>query len=105
MVDEDAPGGTFVHWSLFGLDPGTDSLAPGEIPEGVMRGENSYGDVSYAGPCPPENDSKPHRYVLTLYALRRPLPIEQGATPSEVSSAIEQSAIARGQLTGTYARR
>jgi Raf kinase inhibitor-like YbhB/YbcL family protein len=103
MEDRDAPGGNFVHWTVFGIDADTDSLAAEQLPEGVMRGENSFGDVSYAGPCPPKGDD-PHHYVLTIYALKRALPLDQGAKPGEVRSAIANAAIARGQLTGTYAR-
>jgi Raf kinase inhibitor-like YbhB/YbcL family protein len=104
LTDPDAPGGTFVHWTMYGIDPGIDSLAPGELPEGAEEGKNSFGDSGYGGPCPPEGDS-PHRYVITLYALKRPLAVGKDAPPKQVLAEIETSAIARGQLTGKYGRR
>jgi Raf kinase inhibitor-like YbhB/YbcL family protein len=103
LEDPDAPGGTFVHWTLFGIDPQIDSLAPGEIPEGAEEGKNSFGDSGYGGPCPPKGDS-PHHYVFTLYALKRPLTVGKGAEPKQVLAEIENAAIARGRLTGTYGR-
>ena len=104
LTDPDAPGGTFVHWTLFGIEPGIDSLAPGEIPEGAEEGQNSYGDSGYGGPCPPEGDS-PHSYVITLYALKRPLAAGKNAAPKLVLAEIEKTAMARGRLTGKYGRR
>ena len=104
LTDPDAPGGTFVHWTLYGISPDVDSLAPGEIPEGAAEGQNSFGDVGYGGPCPPKGSS-PHRYVMTIYALKRPLPLGRGASPKQVLAAIGKAAIARGQLAATYGRR
>lgn len=104
LTDPDAPGGTFVHWTMFGIDPGIDSLAPGELPEGASEGRNSFGDTGYGGPCPPEGDS-PHRYEITLYALKRQLPLGKGAAPKQVLAAIEKAAIARGRLSAKYGRR
>jgi Raf kinase inhibitor-like YbhB/YbcL family protein len=104
LEDPDAPGGTFVHWTMFGIDPEVDSLAPGEIPEGASEGKNSFGDVGYGGPCPPKGSS-PHKYVITLYALKRPLALGKGASPKQVLAEIGKTAIARGQLAATYGRR
>jgi Raf kinase inhibitor-like YbhB/YbcL family protein len=104
LTDPDAPGGTFVHWTLFGIDPGIDSLAPGELPQGAEEGKNSFGDSGYGGPCPPEGDS-PHRYVVTLYALKRTPALGKGASPKRVLAEIEKTAIAQGTLTGKYGRR
>jgi Raf kinase inhibitor-like YbhB/YbcL family protein len=63
MEDPDAPGGTFVHWTLFDIPPDARGLAAGRTPGGARAGENSFGDAGYGGPCPPEGDA-PHRYVL-----------------------------------------
>lgn len=88
MTDPDAPGGTFVHWTRWG--PATE-------------GRNSFGRTGYDGPCPPKGD-KPHRYVITLYALRKPLGLAPGSAPDQVVAAIEESAFASGSLTGLYGR-
>ena len=103
MEDPDAPGGTFVHWTLYGLRPGTRRLAEGKLPAGARQGENSFGDRAYGGPCPPEGKGA-HRYVFTLYALRDTALPDPGAKPGAVRAAIAGHALARGTLTGRFAR-
>jgi Raf kinase inhibitor-like YbhB/YbcL family protein len=103
VEDPDAPDGTFVHWTLFMVAPGTTGLREGEVPAGAREGENSSGDRGYAGPCPPEGDG-PHRYVFTLYALRPAPEPDAGASPEQVRDAIADRAIARGRLTGRFER-
>lgn len=87
MVDKDAPGGTFVHWTRWG----------------ATQGKNSFGRMGYSGPCPPKGD-KPHHYVLTEYALPKQLALAAGAKPDEALSAIRSAAIATGSTTGLYSR-
>jgi Raf kinase inhibitor-like YbhB/YbcL family protein len=103
VEDPDAPGGTFVHWTLYDLAPAVTSLREDEVPAGAREGENSFGDRGYGGPCPP-GDDEPHRYVFLLYALRSPLGLEAGASPPDVRSAIGDRAIARGRVTGRFGR-
>lgn len=88
MTDPDAPGGTFVHWTRW--DAG-------------VEGENSFGKTGYSGPCPPKGDD-PHRYVVTVYTLSRPLGLSKGAKPDSVVDAIEKRSVASGSTTGTYGR-
>jgi Raf kinase inhibitor-like YbhB/YbcL family protein len=103
VEDPDAPGGTFVHWTLYDLPPRSARLGAGEVPAGAREGESSFGDRGYGGPCPPEDD-EPHRYAFLLYALRSPLGLEAGASPGGVRGAIAEHAIARGRLTGRFGR-
>jgi phosphatidylethanolamine-binding protein (PEBP) family uncharacterized protein len=88
MTDPDAPGGTFVHWTHWGES---------------TEGRNSFGKLGYSGPCPPRGD-KPHHYVITFYALRRPLGLAPGSSPDQVLSTIRKSAFASGSVTGLYGR-
>jgi phosphatidylethanolamine-binding protein (PEBP) family uncharacterized protein len=88
MTDPDAPGGTFVHWTHWGSN---------------TEGKNSFGKTGYTGPCPPKGD-KPHRYVITFYALRQPLGLAAGSDPDKVVSEIRKKAFASGSLTGLYGR-
>jgi phosphatidylethanolamine-binding protein (PEBP) family uncharacterized protein len=87
MTDPDAPGGTFVHWTKWG----------------VVEGRNSFGKVGYSGPCPPKGD-KPHHYVLSVYGLRRPLGLPRGAASRAVLQRIADLAIASGRTSATYGR-
>jgi Raf kinase inhibitor-like YbhB/YbcL family protein len=103
MVDIDAPGGGFVHWLVYGI-PGTDTELGGGGAGGT-EGVNSFGDVGYGGPCPPQGD-QPHRYVFTIYAVEEGFDTypDEGATAEEVLGAIEDAVIAKGSITGTYRR-
>ena len=103
MEDPDAPSGTFVHWTVYGIPVTARRFEEGKPPPGSSQGENSFGDDRYGGPCPPEGD-KAHRYVFSLYALRADLELDAGAKPDEVASAIKGQALARGQLIGTFKR-
>ncbi len=87
MTDPDAPGGTFVHWTRWG----------------AHQGENSFGKSGYSGPCPPKGDN-PHHYVFTVYKLRSPLDLGDGAAAGEVVAAVKKAAVASGSATGTYGR-
>src|SRR5436189_84636 len=66
--DPDAPGGTFVHWLVSGIDPGTTTIAEGQEPPGSVSWQNGYGETGYGGPQPPIGDDA-HRYMFRLIAL------------------------------------
>ncbi len=102
LEDPDAPGGTFVHWTVYGLAPTTTAL-DADPPANAKQGENSFGKRGYNGPCPPKGD-KPHRYVFTLYALRSDPALGAGASPADVRAAIAKAALARGRLVGHFSR-
>jgi Raf kinase inhibitor-like YbhB/YbcL family protein len=103
VEDPDAPGGTFVHWTAYDIDPKTTKFDEGAVPSGTKQGENSFGDRKYAGPCPPKGD-QPHRYVFTLSALKATVGLDAGAKPDAVRSAIKGRALAKGQLVGRFGR-
>jgi Raf kinase inhibitor-like YbhB/YbcL family protein len=91
-------GAPFVHWSLFGIPPSAT-----QVPGGGKRGTNDFHQPAYGGPCPPDNDPA-HHYVFTLYALRAPLDLPDGAPPRDVRAAIARAALAQGRLAVTYTR-
>ena len=103
--DPDAPGGTFVHWTLYDLPPDSTGL-PEAVPEnerlsgGGAQGRNSFGRLGWAGPCPPAGPS--HRYVFTLYALDAPLGLKPGATADEARKRLESRVLESAELTGRY---
>ena len=102
--DPDAPGGTFTHWTAWGIAASTGGgLAPeGQFPAGLKEGQNSAGKDGWTPPCPPEGDDA-HHYQFSLYALDKGLTLEPGASPEEVTAALE-GALGRGTFTGTYTR-
>lgn len=107
--DPDAPGGTFTHWLLYGLDPGVTSL-PQNVPDGgdvagppaLRQGKNDFGTTGYGGPCPPAGET--HDYVFRLYALDEETGLQGGAGADEVRAAIKRHAIAEATLTAPYSR-
>jgi Raf kinase inhibitor-like YbhB/YbcL family protein len=103
VTDRDAPGGSFFHWTLWNFDRRQTKLAAGRTPRGAIEGENSFGKLGYGPPCPPEGDD-PHRYVFSVYALRRPLPLSRGTPAGQVFAAVRATATARGQVVGRFAR-
>jgi Raf kinase inhibitor-like YbhB/YbcL family protein len=103
LVVEDPDADRFVHWTVLRIPPDTEMLSEGDAPPGSIETENSFGDRGWGGPCPPEGD-EPHRYVFALYALSRPLGLDEDASPDDVRSAIGDVAIARGRLTAKYGR-
>ena len=108
VEDPDAPSGTFDHWVLFNIPPGTTEL-PEAVPNspllegGMKQGINGFKRIGYGGPCPPKQDDS-HRYFFRLYALDAELPTQEGATKGEVKRATEGHVITEGVLMGTYAR-
>ncbi len=96
--DPDAPGGTFLHWLLYNIDP-TDRIAEGSAPG--SEGANDFGKTAYGGPCPP---SGTHRYYFRLYALDTALDLPGGAERQEVEREMDGHVLAEAQLMGTYSR-
>jgi len=99
--DPDAPGGTYTHWVVLDVPPGVTSVDEGGVPDGGVEVENSSGDASYAGPCPP---SGTHHYRFMVYALSEETGLDPGAALDDALRAIEEAATAQGRLTATYSR-
>ena len=92
----------YVHWTAYGIPSAGGSAPDGRFPAGTKYGKNSAGKTGWTPPCPPEGDD-PHHYVFTMYTLKDASGLAAGADPDEVRAKLE-GAVARGTLTGTYAR-
>lgn len=97
--DPDAPGGTYVHWIVAGLDPTVRRIAEAELPAGAWEAPNSADERAYTGPCPP---SGTHHYRFTVYQLLAAP--DRDADRDDVLAQIDEQAISHGRLTGTYSR-
>ena len=120
----------FFHWVLVDLPSTMTKIACGEFSNGVTargkagpqaargarQGINDYtgwfagdkdmaGDYyGYDGPCPPWNDSIPHRYVFTLFALNvKRLGLEGTFNGSDVRRAMQGKMLAQASVSGRYA--
>ena len=101
MLDPDAPGGTFTHWLVYGIPPGTSSLAA-SLPAGALDGANDFGRRGYGGPCPPRGSE--HHYHFVVLALDTRLGLAAGAKRSDLESHTKGHVIGKGELVATYQR-
>jgi Raf kinase inhibitor-like YbhB/YbcL family protein len=101
--DPDAPSGTFTHWVVAGLDPGSTQLDEGSVPATAVDGLNDFGELGWSGPEPPVGHG-PHRYVFTLVASSERLDLDEGADAATVRTAAAGKELAIGELVGTYER-
>jgi Raf kinase inhibitor-like YbhB/YbcL family protein len=99
VSDPDAPGGTYVHVTRYGISPRDD----GSVDRGGQEGLNSAGDAGWTAPCPPGGDAA-HRYVWSVYALRDASRLEAGAKPGEVVAELRDGVLASGTITARYGR-
>lgn len=103
--DPDAPTGVgFFHWLVWNIPASVTSLpVGGPLPEGAVQGTTDFGTQAYGGPCPPPG--APHRYIVTVYALKVPK-LELGPTSSGaiVRFILREQTLALGRVIGTYAR-
>jgi Raf kinase inhibitor-like YbhB/YbcL family protein len=100
--DPDAPSGSFVHWVMWGLPASKGGLGEGEVPVGTHLGRNNFGGVGYGGPCPPPGEA--HHYQFRLYALDREISLPDGASASELRSAMRGTTVGVAELVGVYQR-
>ncbi len=101
--DPDAPQEEpWVHWVLYKIPSHVSSLEEDESTIGLM-GENSFGNMKYGGPMPPEGDP-PHHYHFRLYALDTTLELDPGATKSDVMDAMKEHVLDSAEYIGTFRR-
>lgn len=100
--DPDAPGGDWVHWLLWNIDPTATEIAEDSVPDGAIQGLNDFGDNSYGGPCPP---SGTHRYQFKVYALDTMFDIDKSSKKPDLLSVMEGHIIGESLLMGPYSRK
>ena len=103
--DPDAPEVTWNHWVIFNI-PGDKRELPEdiprkkELPNGTRQGINSFGDVGYWGPQPPEGEL--HRYVFKVHAVDTILDVKAGSTKAQLLKGAEGHLLAEGRLMGVF---
>jgi Raf kinase inhibitor-like YbhB/YbcL family protein len=100
--DKDAPGGSYVHWILWNIPPGTKVIKENSVPEEAVQGKNDFKKNSYGGPCPP---TRPHRYLFKLYALDVPLNLDPTSSKAALEKEMQGHILGQAQLTGAYKRK
>ena len=106
--DPDAPFATFTHWLIWNIQP-TDIIpkaiarnATLKEPFSALQGTNDFGEIGYAGPCPPSG--KPHRYFFHVFGLDRMLNLSAGATVADLQKAMQGHVLQKGEAVATYGR-
>ena len=119
----------FCHWILVDMPASGSPIRDGEFsgevkpkgksgpiaPRSTRQGLNDYtawfandenmkGDYfGYDGPCPPWNDTIPHHYIFTLFALDIPnCPVKRKFTAAEVLKEIKGHVLGSANITGLY---
>ncbi len=100
MEDPDAPSGTFVHWIVYDIPPGSHGVEAG-VGSGKL-GANSMGKAAYMGPCPPPG--KPHHYHFKLFALDTKLDLPTAPQPQAVQNAMTAHVKQSAELVGIFGR-
>ena len=99
--DPDAPKGTWVHWTIWNIDPKTAEILENSVPAGAMQGLTSWENNGYGGPCPP---SGTHRYFFKLYALDMKLELKADTKVQDLEEAMEWHQLASAEFIGLYNR-
>ena len=106
--DPDAPSKTWVHWTVFNINPGTTTFPEGFIPDGNIEGMTDFGKPGYGGPCPPASPrgepSGTHRYFFKLYALDTLLTLGRSAAKQDIEEAMKGHVLEKAELIGLYKR-
>ena len=98
--DPDAPGGSFIHWVVYGIPAVETSLETGS--QVGLQGANDAGGVGWTGPCPPGGET--HGYVFTLYALDAETGLEGGASADDLRAEMDGHVLGEATLTAPYSR-
>lgn len=99
----DEKGNPWVHGIVFNIDPATKNLDAKNVSQ-FTQGQNSWGQSTYGGACPPER-SGVHHYNFTVYALDAKLDLKEGATVEKLKEAMQDHVLALGKLVGLYERK
>ena len=112
LYDPDAPTGSgWWHWLVFNLSSDTSALVAnaGDIsthllPKQAVQSRTDFGLPGFGGPCPPKGD-KPHRYILTVFALNvDSLPLDEHATAAMVGFYLNSHMLKKASVTALYGR-
>ena len=112
IFDEAAPTGSgWWHWLIFDipatvreLKSGAGSISLNLAPNGSIQSITDFKTQGYGGPCPPEG-SKPHKYVITVFALKTErIGLDATANPALVGFMLEQNVIEKSSIIFYYKR-
>lgn len=92
----------WTHWIVVDLAPSTTELPRGlaELPVGAKAVQSNFGDLKYAGPCPPPGTGT-HRYEFTVWAMPAPVTAIPANMPAaDVPVLLSKTAQAHATIAG-----
>lgn len=100
VFDPDAAEEGWWHWTVVNIPPSVNTIAEDAskkklLPPGAVEGKTDFGFPGYGGACPPPG--KPHRYIFTVYALKK-----EKIDPNFES--IHANSLAKASFTVKYGR-
>lgn len=113
IYDPDAPTGSgWWHWTVYnipatykGLPKGFGKFKTESLADGIVQGRTDFGESGYGGPCPPVGD-QPHRYIMTVYALKvEKLEVPAQAPAAQVGFNLHFNTLASARLTARFGRK
>lgn len=99
--DPDASGGTFVHWTVWNINPHIKEIPENSCPQNSVEGMTDSGRAGYCSPRPPYGT---HRYFFKLFALNTTLDPDTSVKAADIEKEIEENILAKAQLVGLYRR-
>ncbi|SMF41186.1 YbhB/YbcL family Raf kinase inhibitor-like protein [Pseudobacteriovorax antillogorgiicola] len=109
IYDPDAPtGGGWWHWAISNIPVDTFKRINNDnykkvVAAGAVESLTSFGQPGYGGPCPPKEDH-PHRYVVSVYALKDKIKVESSYQPALVGFILNSNKLAMTTTTLLYGR-
>ena len=103
MIDIDVKPSGWSHWILIDLPADTTALNRGtnRLPSGAKAILSNFGDLAYAGPCPPHGTGL-HHYRFTIWAMPTVhTEIAPNIDALLLERRLEQTALASGVLIGS----
>ncbi len=94
------PSKAWDHWIVWNIPPNTSKIPEGVIPSESEEGKTDFGDTSYGGPNPPDDE---HTYRFKIYALDTTLDLPSDSTGDAVENSMEGNIISQARWPGTYA--
>jgi len=110
VYDPDAPTGSgWWHWVVYDIPASVTRLdggvgTTGKLPDDVKQGRNDFGALGFGCACPPPG-SKPHRYIVTVHALKvEKLDVPADASPALIGYMLNANRLGTAKITGLYSR-
>lgn len=101
MHDPDGVSGDYLHWLIWDIPPGTESIPVNSVPIGAVQGPNGGDKNGYAGPCPPKGTGT-HHYIFDFYALDTTLDLPAGSDIQAVIKAQAGHVLDHCELVGLF---